>query len=182
MPLIVAVLVLFAVLALAVVLLPLSLVQRYRVGTRRRAARGWMVSLNLAGVALSTVLFMFSAAVMSPWIPGAFTYAAGGLLVGCAVGLVGLVLTRWEPEPGGLHYTPSRILLLGLSLVILARIVYGFWRSWHAWAAAADTSSWLAASGAQGSLAAGAVVLGYYIVYWTGVRRRLTRARRVRRI
>jgi hypothetical protein len=47
---------------------------------------------------------------------------------------------------------------------------------------AADTTSWLAASGAQGSLGAGAVVLGYYIVYWTGVRRRLARAQRVRRI
>ena len=182
MPLIVAVLVLFAVLALAILLLPLSLIQRYRVGTRRRAARGWMISLNLVGVTFSAAVFMLSAAVMSPWIPGAFSYAAAGLATGCTVGIVGLALTRWEPVPGGLHYTPSRILLLSLTLVILARIVYGFWRSWHAWMDAPDTTSWLAASGAQGSLAAGAVVLGYYVVYWIGVRRRLARAQRVRRI
>jgi hypothetical protein len=180
--LIVAVLVLFTVLALAVLLLPLSLIQRYRFGTRRRPARGWIISLNLAGVTISTALFMLSAAVMSPWIPGAFTYAAAGLVAGGAVGLIGLLLTRWEPAPGGLHYTPSRILILVLTVVIVARLVYGLWRSWHAWTAASDTTSWLAASGAQGSLAAGAVVLGYYVVYWMGVRRRLTRTMRVRRI
>jgi hypothetical protein len=182
MPLIAALLVLIAVLALAVLLLPVSLIQRYRLGTRRRAARGWMITLNLTGVALSTALFLFSAAVMSPWIPGAFTYSVAGLTAGCLAGLLGLALTRWEPAPGGLHYTPSRPLLLGLTLVIFARLIYGIWRSWHAWTAAADTTSWLAASGAQGSLAAGAVVLGYYFVFWVGVRRRLTRAQRVRRI
>jgi hypothetical protein len=181
-PLIAAVLVLFAVLALAVILLPISLIQRYRLGTRRRAARGWLITLNLAGVTISAAMFILSAAVMSRWIPGAFTYSAGGLLTGCAIGVLGLALTRWEPAPGGLHYTPSRLLILGLTFVIVARLGYGLWRSWHAWTAAADAASWLAESGARGSLAAGAVVLGYYIVYWWGVRRRLARAARVRRV
>jgi len=36
-------------------------------------------------------------------------------------------------------------------------------------------AAWTAASGAAGSLAAGAVALGYYLVYWIGVRRRVER-------
>jgi hypothetical protein len=36
--------------------------------------------------------------------------------------------------------------------------------------------AWVAASGAAASMSAGAVVLGYYLVYWAGVRRRLRRA------
>ena len=47
------------------------------------------------------------------------------------------------------------------------------WRGWHNWRAAVGGNSWLAQSGAEGSLAAGAVVLGYYVIYWAGVRRRL---------
>ena len=49
------------------------------------------------------------------------------------------------------------------------------WRSWHAWHARVDDTSWLAASGAAGSLAAGAVVLGYYVAYWIGLRWRIGR-------
>jgi hypothetical protein len=47
------------------------------------------------------------------------------------------------------------------------------WRSWQAWRLAAGDTSWIVSSGVAGSLAAGAVVLGYYLTYWFGVRRRL---------
>jgi hypothetical protein len=91
------------------------------------------------------------------------------------LGLVGLAVSRWEFSPGSLHYTPNRWLVLGITLVVTARLAFGFWRSWHAWRAAPDGMSWAAASGAAGSLAAGAIVLGYYLTYWIGVRRRLRR-------
>lgn len=44
--------------------------------------------------------------------------------------------------------------------------------------------SWFVAAGVAGSMAAGAVVLGYYLVYWIGVRRRYRRhvARQLRRM
>jgi hypothetical protein len=44
--------------------------------------------------------------------------------------------------------------------------------------------SWFVASGVPGAMAAGAVVLGYYVVFWLGVRRELKRhaARPLRRI
>lgn len=182
MPVVAAAAVLVAVLVLSIVLLPLSLIQRYRVGTRRRPARSWVTTLNLAGVSASSVIFLFSAALMSPWISGAFTYAALGLAAGAALGLIGLAFTRWEATAGGLHFTPPWLLILGVTLMVTARLLYGFWRAWHAWGLAPDASAWFEASGATGSLAAGAAVLGYYVVYWWGVRGRIRRHPPVRRI
>ncbi len=171
MPLIALAAALFIVLA-AIVLMPLSLVQRYRVGTARRPARGWVATLNLVGIAVSTAIFLMGTAVTSIWVPRSFSYSVIGLTAGCVLGLFGLLLTRWEATPTSLHYTPNRWLVLGITLTVTARIVYGFWRSWHMWQRGLDTSSWLISSGVPGSLAAGAVVLGYYLVYWSGVRRR----------
>jgi len=165
-------------LCLLVALIPVSLVQRYRVGTSRRRAREWVAAINAAGFAVSAALFLASAALTSFWIPDAFMYTAAGLAAGCALGVVGLLLTRWESAPGTLHYTPSRLLVLAITLVVTARLAYGFWRGWQTWRAGFEGASWFAAAGAAGSMAAGAVVLGYYFVYWTGVRRRLRRAAR----
>ena len=159
----------------AIVLTPLALVHRYRLGTARRRARGWVAAVNAVGLALSVVLFLVGAALTSLWIPNTLSYAVGGLVGGSLLGLAGLALTRWESSPGSLHYTPNRWLVLAITLVVAARVAFGFWRSWHAWRTTDGYASWAAASGAAGSLAAGAVVLGYYLIYWLGVRRRLGR-------
>jgi hypothetical protein len=83
------------------------------------------------------------------------------------------MLSRWEATPGALHYTPNRWLVLAITLSVASRLLYGMWRGWQAWQAGLNGAPWLVASGAAGSLAAGAVVLGYYLIYWLGVRRRL---------
>jgi hypothetical protein len=169
--LLVVVLFILAVIAL----IPLSLVQRYRMGTSRQRARGWLATINLAGLVLSAVLFLTSAAVTSIWVPDALAYTAAGLAGGCVLGIVGLQLTRWESMPGALYYTPNRLLVLGITLVVTARLMYGFWRGWQTWQAGTEGVSWFAAAGVAGSMGAGAVVLGYYVAYWIGVRRKLTR-------
>lgn len=175
MPILVALgLVLVALLA-SIALLPISLIQRYRVGTARRPARGWLIALNLLGFSMSAVLFLAGAAATSFWVPTAFRSALLGLLGGCVLGVVGLVLTRWEPAPGALYFTPNRWLVLMITVAVAVRIGYGFWRSWHAWQTAGDRGTWFVTAGVPGSLAAGAVVLGYYVMYWAGVRRRLRR-------
>jgi hypothetical protein len=164
-----------ALLLAPIVLMPLSLVLRYRAGTARRQARGWVATLNLAGLAISTSLFMTGAALASIWVPRALGYSLLGLLGGFALGIIGLWLSRWERAPQSLHYTPNRWLVLGVTLVVTARLLYGFWRGWHAWRHAPGETSSLAAFGVAGSMAAGAVVLGYYLSYWMGIRRRLRR-------
>jgi hypothetical protein len=158
-----------------VVLIPLSIVQRYRMGTSRQRARNWLTTINVAGVTLSAALFLTGAAITTLWVPGALTYTAAGLATGCALGIVGLWLTRWEPGAGSLHYTPNRWLVLSITLVVSARLFYGFWRGWQTWQAGIEGASWFATAGVAGSMAAGAVVLGYYLAFWIGVRRRFKR-------
>jgi len=164
------------VIVAAIALTPLMLVQRYRVGTARRRARVWLSTVNIAGMALSSALFVAGAAVASRWIPNALTQTLLAFAAGCLLGLVGLTLSRWEFAGGLLHYTPNRWLVLGITLLVTARLAFGFWRSWQVWGATPDYAAW-AAAGAAASLAAGAVVLGHYLTYWLGVRRRLRQLR-----
>lgn len=156
-----------------IVLIPLSLVQRIRRGTVRRQARGWAVTANLIAVSVSMVFFLAGALVTSTWAPHALTYTLAGLGVGALLGLVGFALTRWDTASGKLHYTPSRWLVLTVTLVVTARILYGFWRMWAAWDAGVEQLNVVMTSGLPVSMSAGAVVLGYYFVYWTAVRRRV---------
>jgi hypothetical protein len=173
--LLIIVLVLFA----SVVLIPIALIQRYRAGTMRRRARVWLVTINVIGIGLSTVIFLLSAALTNIWIPDALSYAAMGVAIGFALGIVGLALTRWEPVPGGVIYTPNKWLVLTITVGVAGRIGYGLWRSWHAWESFSASTEWVASAGVAGSLAAGAVILGYYLAYWFGVRRRALKATRV---
>ena len=172
-------LILLAIVALLpllfVILLPFSIVQRYRVGTARRLGRPWVATLNVFFIALSVLIFTWASALMNFWVPNAFLSALAGLVGGVLLGLLGLKLTRWEPTARALHYTPNRPLVLLITIGVAARILYSFWRGWEAWQTAGTDTSWLAASGAAGSLAVGAIVLGYYFTYWLGVARRVKR-------
>ena len=176
MPLLALALILFAILA-AIALLPLTIIQRYRVGTSRQLARGWLITVNLFAIAVSTLMFLTGAAVTNIWVPRAFVYSLIGLFAGFTLGFLGLAVTRWEVTPRSVHYTPSRLLILGITLIVTGRLLYGLWHTWHAWRGAIEGADWAATSGAAGALGAGAVVLGYYFVYWAGVRRRLRRLR-----
>lgn len=180
MPVVLAlIVVILAGIAFMALMLPLSIVMRYRAGAARRRAWGWVTSLNMFLSMLSAVILLVSAGISNIWIPDAFRYTIYGMGAGSLLGICGLMLTRWETTVRGLFYTPSRLLILAITLVVSARIFYGFWRGWHAWQTTADTQSWLAASGAAGSLGAGAAVLGYYVVYWMGVRFKILQFRKM---
>jgi hypothetical protein len=156
-----------------IALMPLILFQRYRVGTARRMARPWIATLNVVLTAVSAIGFLAGAALMAVWVPNAFTGAAAGIAVGAGLGLVGLVLTRWEPTAATLHYTPNRWLVLLVISMVSARVLYGLWRSWTAAQAGVYGTAMLVAFGIPESLAAGGTVVGYYTAYAFGVRRRM---------
>ena len=177
MPLVLLLLALLFVALFAMALMPLALVQRYRIGTTRRAARGWVATINLAGILVTAALFVLGAALTSIWISGALRASAAGLAAGLALGMLGVALTRWERGPRSLHYTPNRWLVLGITLVVTARLIFGVWRTVGAWRAGLDGSALVTSAGIPMSLAAGAVVIGYYLAFWIGVRRRLRRER-----
>ncbi len=151
-----------------IALVPISIVQRYRLGTSRQRARSWLITINLVGLGLSAIAFLIGAAFTGIWVPDAFRYGAAGLAGGCALGIIGLWLTKWEPSREALFYTPNRLLVLAITLTVIGRLFYGFWRAAHAWRVLT-----MAESGLAGSMAAGGVVIGYYLAYSFGVRRRM---------
>ena len=175
MPIIVFALLLFVLLAFAGVVL-LSLALRYRAGTARRQARHWVASLNVWMTSFSAVFFLSFTLLLSFWVGAAFRFALIGLGCGGILGLVGLAMTRWESQPEGLFYTPSRWLALFITLAIGARFVYGWWRATHSGRDVTTDQHWLiTASGAQLSMAVAAGLIGYYLVYSVGVRLRIAR-------
>lgn len=163
------------VLVLVVLAIPLSIVQRYRLGKARRTGRRWVTTINLMMISLSAGLFLWATLISSIWVPNAFPYSLAGLAVGGILGLLGLALTRWEEKPEALYYTPNRWLILVITLAVITRLLYGFWRGWQLWGATGHNTSWLAAADLPGSMAVGAVVLGYYLTYSAGVWRRVRR-------
>lgn len=175
MPLLVVAIAFIAVAVLAVALMPVMLIQRYRIGTRRQPARGWLLTVNLVGLVLSAAMFLTGAAITTVWVPGALRYSLLGMALGALAGIAGLALTRWEPLPSGLYFTPFRPLVFLIVFVVSARLLYGFWRMWHAWKTFGGADDWAATAGVPQSMGAGALVIGYYLLYWAGVRRRYRR-------
>ncbi|HEX4707171.1 MAG TPA: hypothetical protein VH229_05510 [Candidatus Udaeobacter sp.] len=178
MPIILLGLLLFVLLALAGVVL-LSLALRYRAGTARRQARRWVASLNVWVTSFSGIFFLSFTLLLSFWVGPAFRFALIGMACGGILGLVGLAVTRWESQPEGLFYSPSRWLALLVTLAIAARFVYGWWRATHSdfgSSASGNQQHWLiTASATQLSVAVAAGLIAYYLVYSIGVRLRLAR-------
>lgn len=170
MPLIPIVLLLVLVFVAAT---PFLLIIRYRLGVARRPARRWIANVNLVSLLASAAIFLWAAAVTNFWVPNAFRYSLIGLIAGVLLGLLGLKVTRWEPTARVLYYTPNRWLVLLITIAVTTRLLYGLWRIWHAWRTTGHDGSWLASAGIPGSMAVGAMVLGYYLTYFAGVRWRL---------
>jgi hypothetical protein len=170
-------LVLFALLIPIVVLVltPLLLIQRYRAGKARRQARSWVATLNVGVMAFSAVFFLISAAFTGIWIPDALKGAALGMLAGFALGLLGLLLTRWEFDRSAMHYTPNSWLVLLITLIVAARLIYGLVRSAVVAQAGVSGAGLVTAFGVPQSLAAGGTVIGYYFVFNAGLRWRVRR-------
>jgi hypothetical protein len=104
----------------------------------------------------------------------AFSGAAAGVALGMVLGAVGLALTRWEPTPATLHFTPNRWLVLFVTVVVSARVLYGLWRVWTVAEAGVHGTAMVTAFGIPESLGAGGLVIGYYAAYAWGVRRRVS--------
>lgn len=154
---------------------PFLLIIRYRIGTARRPARRWMGTINVLSLSLSAALFVWIAALTNFWVPRAFGYSVAGFVFGSLLGLLGLIVTRWEKTPTVTYYTPNRSLVLLITIAVAARMLYGFWRIWHAWRTGGPDVPWLASAGIPGSMAVGALVLGYYLIYSLGIFRQSRR-------
>ncbi|MEO7135543.1 MAG: hypothetical protein ABI024_15145 [Vicinamibacterales bacterium] len=161
-----------------IALMPLLLIQRYRAGKARRQARPWVATVNLSVMAFSAMCFLISAAFTTIWIPRSLAGAALGMLTGLLLGVFGLLMTRWESDARVLHYTPNRWLVLLVTLIVSARVLYGLFRTLAAAQAGLSGSALATAFGVPESLAAGAIVIGYYLAYNAGLLLRIRRWQR----
>lgn len=171
---------LILLLLLPIVLLaltPLLLIQRYRVGTTRRLARPGMATFTLVMMCVSAIFFLLGSAATTLWVEHAFRGALAGVAVGTLLGVVGLAFTKWESTPHTLHYTPNRWLVLFVTSIVSARLFYGLYRSWLVAQSGVGGTSVVAAFGIPESLGAGGIVIGYYLAYGVGVRRRVKKVR-----
>jgi hypothetical protein len=173
MPLLLIPLLVLGIVLLYLLVLPLSLLQRYRAGRARRRVQPWVVAINAWMLLLSSAAFLLGAWISGRWIVGAVTHALLGLAAGASLGLLGLALTRFERQARGDFYTPNRWLVMGLTLVVAGRIAFGFWHAWQWTRSGANHASWLAQQG--GLLAVGGLLLGHYLAYAWGLRARIRR-------
>jgi len=164
--------------AILIALTPVMLIQRYRAGSARRQARPWVTTFSIAAMTFSAVFFLASAAFSTIWIPDAFDGAAIGMTIGLVLGAIGSVLTRWEPALRSLYYTPNRWLVLMVTVIVAARILYGLGRSFMVARAGFSGAAMVNAFGVPESLAAGAIVLGYHLAYNVALRWRIGRWQR----
>jgi hypothetical protein len=174
MPLLVIPLLILLLLVLWLLLLPLLLWQRYRQGKARRRAWPWMVKLNSWALLFSAGVFVAGMALTDLWWPGALGYALTGFCLGLATGLIGLWLSRFENTAQGLFYTPNPWLALALTLVVAARIAMGFVELWRYWQGRQALSIIPVLDHASLFAVAG-LLIGYYLGYTWGLRRRLSR-------
>ena len=156
-----------------ILLTPLMLVQRYRVGAARKQARPWLATFGLVMMAGSTIFYLAGAGVTAFWVQDAFLGALAGVAAGIVLGIAGLVVTKWEATPRSLHYTPNRWLVLFVTLIVSARLLYGLYRSWLAARAGIEGTAVITAFGIPESLGAGGAVIGYYLAYSAGLRWRI---------
>jgi hypothetical protein len=178
MPLLLLPLVVLGLVALWLVLLPVALWARYRAGRVRRRAPDWIVRLNAGLLAASLPLFLLVAWTTSHWVADALQDGAVGLLLGVLLGIIGLWLTRFEPDArGGLAYTPHRLPALLLTTLVALRILAGAWmtvrrvagHAQEAWMTWLEAGAWMGVAG---------LFLGYALAYAWGLRARLMRVQK----
>lgn len=153
-----------------VLLLPISIVQRYRYGKARRRVLPWAVRLNAWLLAMSVFLFVASSWVAATWVDRALLDAVLGLGVGGVIGVVGLALDRFEVTPQGLFRTPNQWLVRGVSLLLAGRIAFGLWL---AWSDGPDTAmaAWATHAGLIG---VAGILLGYSVATSWGLRKKVS--------
>jgi hypothetical protein len=162
------------ILALLVPFIAWRIYKRVRRNIGRQRSRAWR---HWAGTLLCPLLLaIFALAAMrSPSAEGALT---AGAAVGIGLGVWGLRITRFEHAAEGYFYTPNAYLGIGLSLLLVGRVVYRFAELYAAGGGLAPGASAQDFARSPLTLAILGLVFGYYAAYSAGLLRWRLRARR----
>jgi hypothetical protein len=138
---------------------------RIRRNIGRQRSKAWRHWLGLTLFPVLVLLFAL-AALHSPVAEGALW---GGVAAGVALALAGLRLTRFERTEEGFFYTPNAYIGVGLSLLLVGRILYRMTQLYGGNAAAAGSHPDFARSPL--TLVIFGMVAGYYATYAAGLLR-----------
>jgi hypothetical protein len=157
----------YVAIAVFIVLLGWRLYARIRrtIGRQRSSSvRPWITITALSS--LSGLLALQSAAA-----PSSQLALSAGALVGVALGILGIRLTKFERTGDGLFYTPSAHLGIALTLLVAGRLAYRM-----AMLHGAPISSSPQVVQSPLTLALFGMLAGYYVSYAIGLIRWRTRA------
>lgn len=176
MPLLLIPAILLLAVAAALLLWPFALWQRYRQGSARRRAVRWLARFNAGVLSLATAFFLAGALLGGFVVDGAVTHALAGLAAGGGLGLVGLWCTRFEINPVAMFYTPNRWLVLGLTVLVAAKLALTLWQAAARLSGATVPLEELGVlGGTAGLFAAGGLLVGYHLAYAWLLRARVLR-------
>jgi hypothetical protein len=144
-----------------------AIYRRIRRSIGRQPISAGRMQVRIVILALVLVVIA-SRAVHSPELGGALL---AGLAAGAALGYVGLRHTKFETTPEGSFYTPHTYIGVTVSALLIARIAYRFVANYPAALAAAQANNDPFASYQKSplTLAIFGVVVGYYVLYYTGI-------------
>jgi hypothetical protein len=148
------------------------LYRRLRRNFGRQPFQPTRMTIRIVILTLVLAAFLFAAARNSLLLEAGIAGVAGGAVLG----FIGLKLTRFESGADGVFYTPNTYIGLGLSALLLGRLVYRFLVVGQAMNAAPQPGANPFAAYAQNplTLALFTLLFGYYVTYFAGV---LIRAR-----
>jgi hypothetical protein len=141
------------------------LISRFRRNFGRQSLRPKRMIMRITIYALLTLFLAVVSLVLVPRL-SVFLGLVGGLAPGAALGLYGLHLTRFEKTPEGRFYTPNPYMGVGLSMLLVARLLYRF-LAVSGMAAPPQTQPQLMQSPLTYFIYG--LLAGYYMAYFTGV-------------
>jgi hypothetical protein len=127
-----------------------------------RTTRTWV----RVGIFVVLTLLYAAASARHPHVAQGLTL---GLLVGGALGLIGLARTRFEISGQDDNYTPDPWIGLGLTTLLLGRLIYRFMVVYPAMHAAAQAGSFAGYQRSPLTAVLFGLLFGYFIVYYAGV-------------
>ena len=138
-----------------------SIYRRVRRNIGRQKLRPRRILFSLVIFFIASIALLGLSLQLPKLLPG----IGGGLLLGVALGFVGLRLTRFETTDEGHFYTPNTRIGIVLSLLFIGRLAYRFWAINDAVAASNSPPAF------QSPLTVFifGLIAGYYIVYYVGL-------------
>jgi hypothetical protein len=132
---------------------------RRNIGQQPLRPRRILVSIVIFSVV--SIFFLVMSLRQTPLLLG----IGGGLLLGVALGFVGLRLTRFETNDAGHFYTPNTHIGIALSALFIGRMLYRFWVLRDAATATGHPPPF------QSPLTffIFGLIAGYYLVYYLGL-------------